>query len=265
MTAAGLRPMNLPSYRPSFSPRYVPPSPLGEGPKANLGQAKIDVGHILDQLPESLVIGGLGATAVYAGEILPSPINIITRVLGVSAFSYAVYQLFSPAAPIIQGGKNQTDPGKGVPDVALPFKPHELQVELDMKQLNWGGLQRGAVATWMPGFLGGAGGQQCFGFILRNNTNREIQLFGGLRVEDSDGKLLWRSYPNANQGWFGRWLYTVPADPKGINNKVETYRCIDTTFWFKETFITVELFRNVNDDIPFKTSAPLEIIWGPLA
>ena len=266
MMPAHLRPVNLPSYRPSYSHSYVPPPLVQEGSKLVLGQTKVDLGHVLEQLPESLVIGGLGATAVYAGDILPSPVDVISKVLGVSAFAYAVYQLLgNPPPPIPQGGTNKTEAGKGVPPGTLPYRPDELQVELDVKQVNRGGLQRGVIFTYLPGFLGGSSGQQCFDFLLRNNTDKEIQLFAGLRVEDSDGSLIWRSYPNVNQGWFGRWLYKIPADPAGVKNKVEATRCIDTVFWFKETFISVELFRNAEDGLPFKTSAPIEIIWGPLA
>lgn len=254
MTPINLRQVPLAlQYRPVYVPQYVPPRVQLEGP-SKLGQ--VDLGAALGQLPQSILVGGIGAAAVYVGEILPSPLDIVAKVGGVSAVGFALYQLLGAKPTRGTPARTNVDPEKAVPSGALPFKPDELQVELDKAQTGQGGLTRSGIAPYIPII----GKYQGFDFIIRNFTNKPRQLFAGLRITDSDGHLIWRSY-STNQPWFGRQFYEVPADLVGEKNYVQGTRWTDAVFYAKEVFVQIELFRTAQDEKSFKDSEPLEIIF----
>jgi hypothetical protein len=222
----------------------------------------------LSDLGSNITIFAVGSAATYIGGILPSPLDVISRVLGVSAVGYSLYKVFGPPAPLAPPGPAKTNPLFEAPSGPLPFKPEDLTVKLDDTQSRQGGVRRAGMAMLFPTWLGG--GYQGFDFTIRNNTPRKLELFAGLKITDNEGHIIWQSYPSSDNPWFGRHFFEVPplmsgVDSKDQKNYVQGTLWTDQTYFMKEVFVQVELFRTTDEgEKSYKESAPLEIIFGPL-
>lgn len=223
--------------------RYAPAS---ASPRTILGNSGHRLGVFEEsRLPTSLFLASGGIAAVYFGGVMPSPVDVVIRALGIGAIGYAVYHVFSGEEPVT----GDIAPPEVPPSERAPKSPKEVYetfvISLDSLQVNTGSIIRSMTSN------------QEYEFSVLNQGTTAKSVYAGLAVADEDGKILFQSNPK-DPGPAGRKLIDKIPPRKSVTKKLTAP---ETGFSVIPYIVTVqvELFRNRDDQEPFLRSDAIGI------
>lgn len=201
----------------------------------------------------SALMGGGGA-AYFASEGLSEkykPWAYAAAVLGIASGLYFLFQEPPPAPPepVTGGGTIQPliPPGQQVPRVSPGWLSQAIVLKLDPQQTLTGGTVRNM------------GVDQPYAFAIRNqDPNNTARFYAGLEIQDSDGKVLFKSQPDTS-------VYTSQYIELGPNGS-RTYTLLSPSQWFwlpQTVTVGVNLYRNRDEQTPFMESnnIPIKMVY----